>query len=304
MTALPMNEETTPNPAGTDSQDEWFYADAARQQHGPVSAATLIAMHARGELRADALAWRAGMEAWQPLKQVLPLGATVAPAITPPPAVDPLPSQASIMAPGAAIDRSDIHYAGFWRRFAASVLDSFVVMIASYAVLIPAMMLGGISITDLESGSGADPTRLLVTMIPAYLLMIALQAVYYAWMHSRPAQATLGKMAVGIKLCRPDGTTIGFWRGIGRYFGMFLSAIPLYLGFIMAGFTDRKRALHDMVSDTVFVDRWAYTAHPQLQKRGLDGVTIAVLVIYGLMLLLLAGFVFLLVAVATSGQWQ
>lgn len=279
---------------------EWFHVDAARQQQGPHTADKLIARYARGELRADTLVWKAGMADWLPLAQALTLPA--APHAMP--AHDPLPSAASIMQPGAAIDRSDIVYAGFWRRFAASVLDSFVVSIASYAILIPAMLLGGLNMADMESGGAADPSRMLMTLVPAYLLMIVLQAVYFAWMHSRPAQATLGKMAVGIKVARPDGTTISFWRGIGRYFGLILSAIPLYIGFIMAGFTDHKRALHDMVSDTVVVDRWAFTTHPQLQKRGLDGVTIAVLVIYGLLLLLVVGLVILMAAVAGSGQWQ
>lgn len=280
---------------------EWFHVDAARQQQGPHTADELIARYARGELRADTLVWKGGMADWQPLSLALPLPVQ-APATGPVP--DALPSTASIMPAGAAIDRSDIVYAGFWRRFAASVLDSFVVTIASYAILIPAMLLGGINMANMESGGVDDPTAMLMTMIPAYLLMIVLQAVYFAWMHSRPAQATLGKMAVGIKVARPDGATIGFWRGIGRYFGLILSAIPLYIGFIMAGFTDRKRALHDMVSDTVVVDRWAFTTHPQLQKRGLDGVTIAVLVIYGLLMLLVVGLVVLMAAVAGSGRWQ
>lgn len=279
---------------------EWFHVDAARQQQGPHSADELIARYGRGELRAGTLVWKAGMADWLPLAQAMPLPPMPATG----PAPDALPSTASIMPAGAAIDRSDIVYAGFWRRFAASVLDSFVVTIASYAILIPAMLLGGINMANMQGGSADDPTAMLMTMIPAYLLMIVLQAVYFAWMHSRPAQATLGKMAVGIKVARPDGTTIGFWRGIGRYFGLILSAIPLYIGFIMAGFTDRKRALHDMVSDTVVVDRWAFTTHPQLQKRGLDGVTIAVLVIYALLMLLVFGLVILMAAVAGSGRWQ
>ena len=134
-----------------------------------------------------------------------------------------------------------------------------------------------------------------------YLLLFALQAVYFAWMHSRPAQATLGKMAVGIKATRPDGNRISFARGIGRWAGLFLSAIPLGIGYLMAAFTDRKRALHDMVSDTVVVDRWAFTDQPRLQQRGLDGVTIAVLIIMGLMLLFMVGIWVLMIAALAGG---
>ena len=54
-----------------------------------------------------------------------------------------------------------------------------------------------------------------------------------------------------------------------------LSYLTLYIGFLMAAFTERKQALHDMVAGTLVVDRWAYTEHPELQRRGLGGCVIA-----------------------------
>ena len=108
-------------------------------------------------------------------------------------------------------------------------------------------------------------------------------------------------MAVGIKATSPNGNRISFGRGIGRWAGLFLSAIPLGIGYLMAAFTDRKRALHDMVSDTVVVDRWAFTDQPRLQQRGLDGVTIAVLIIMGLMLLFMVGIWVLMIAALAGG---
>ena len=123
-------------------------------------------------------------------------------------------------------------------------------------------------------------------------------------MHSRPAEATLGKMAVGIKVARSDGSRISFGRGILRWLALFVSALPLGLGFLMAAFTERKQALHDILCDTIVVDRWAYTDKPELQTRGLDGVTIAVLAILGVMLLLGIGALVLIVAALGSGQWH
>ena len=289
-----MNEATHDN--------DWFYVDAARQQQGPVSADDLLARHARGELRADTLVWQAGMGEWQPLRQAMTLPAPMIPAVE-----DPLPSAASIMAPGAEIDRSDIVYAGFWRRVAAYQLDSFIVGIVSYIVIIPFAMVMGFSTQQALLASDDEPAALFSALWPMlalmYLLVFAIQATYFAWMHSRPAQATLGKMAVGIKAANADGGRISFGKGILRWLALFLSALPLGIGFLMAAFTERKRALHDMVCDTVVVDRWAYTDKPELQERGLDGVTIAILIIFGLMTLFGLAMLAFVVAALTSGSW-
>lgn len=286
----------------TPHDNEWFYVDAARQQQGPVSSEELQARYARGQLRADTLVWQAGMSEWQPLQQAMSLPPATLPAIE-----DPLPSTASIMAPGAQINRSDIVYAGFWRRVAAYQLDSFIVGIASYVVILPFAMVMGMSAQMSTLEHSDDPSAVFGALWPMlalmYLLIFAMQAVYFAWMHSRPAQATLGKMAVGIKATNSDGSRIGFGKGLLRWLGLFLSSLPLGIGFLMAAFTDRKRALHDMVCDTVVVDRWAYTDKPELQERGLDGVTIAILIIVGLMTLFGLAMMALLVAAITSGKW-
>ncbi|SIQ38831.1 RDD family protein [Solilutibacter tolerans] len=287
----------------TAHDQEWFYVDAGRQQQGPVSGEDLRFRYARGELRADTLVWQAGMSEWQPLRQAMALPATPANTLE-----DPLPSTASIMAPGTEINRTDIAYAGFWRRVAAYQLDSFIVGIASYFVIIPFAMVIGMDAQMSSLEHGDDPSAVFGSLLPMlalmYLLIFALQAVYFAWMHSRPAQATLGKMAVGIKVANADGSRIGFSRGLLRWLGLFLSALPLGIGFLMAAFTERKRALHDMACDTVVVDRWAYTNQPELQERGLDGVTIAILIIFGLMTLFGLAMMALLVAALTSGQWN
>lgn len=273
---------------------EWFYVDASRQQQGPLSEAALADLFRSGTLPASTLVWREGMADWLAIGTVSQFAAPAAVADAQAPAYDPLPSQASIMPANAEIDRTDIVYAGFWRRFAALVLDSMILGMLSYVVLIPAFVMMGI--TGADSMGEPDPMVMLAVMIPAYLLIFVLQAVYFAFMHSRPAQASLGKMAVGIKVTGPNGERISFWRGFGRYFAFILAAIPLYIGIIMAAFTDKKRGLHDMICDTLVVDKWAYTTHPQLQKRKLDGVTIAILAIYAVLLLATVAMMVLMVA--------
>src|SRR3546814_1500810 len=79
-------------------------------------------------------------------------------------------------------------------------------------------------------------------------------------------------MAIGIKVVRSDGPGCGFWRGFARYFASILSAILLCIGYLMVAFTERKQALHDMICDTVVVDQWAFTAHPDQQREELGTV--------------------------------
>ncbi len=77
--------------------------------------------------------------------------------------------------------------------------------------------------------------------------------LYFALMESSSRQATLGKMLVGIMVTDLDGGRISFGRATGRHFAMILSALTCYIGFVMAAFTERKQALHDMIAGTLVV---------------------------------------------------
>ena len=125
-------------------------------------------------------------------------------------------------------------YAGFWRRFAAYLLDSLILSI----VLVPLTLAG-----PPEQQAALSP----VTTGIAWL--------YFALMESSSRQATVGKMALGIVVTDMEGNRIGFGRATGRYFAKFISALILLIGFIMAGFTEKKQALHDIIVNTLVVRR-------------------------------------------------
>ncbi|HEY1139226.1 MAG TPA: RDD family protein [Lysobacter sp.] len=165
-------------------------------------------------------------------------------------------------------------YAGFWKRTAAYIIDSIVLGIAG-AIL--GAVVGGLL--------GAGGTGDLAIQAVAQILGLLLGASYFGFMHSMGDQASLGKMAVGIKVVNDEGRPISFMRGFGRYFGLILSSLLLSVGLIMAAFTDRKRALHDMVCSTLVVDRWAFTNHPERQREELGTVVIVVLIIGGILAL-------------------
>jgi len=119
-------------------------------------------------------------------------------------------------------------YAGFWIRLGAYLID---------AVILSALI--GTLITVLNSvGLG--------------YLAIVVPLLYYAGFEATRS-ATPGKMAFGMKLRMVNGDPMTLRAGIIRYFGYWLSLLTLGIGFLMVGFTKKKRGLHDMIAGTVVV---------------------------------------------------
>ena len=85
------------------------------------------------------------------------------------------------------------------------------------------------------------------------LITLAIQFVYFAYLESSEKQATVGKMVLGLKVTDLNGQRISFARAAGRFLGKFLSSMILGIGYIMAGFTEKKQGLHDMIAGTLVV---------------------------------------------------
>jgi uncharacterized RDD family membrane protein YckC len=129
-------------------------------------------------------------------------------------------------------------YAGFWRRFAAWILDGLLLSL----VTVPfTLQFGGDAAAEAARTSAVGTISTVVGWL------------YFALMESSAKQATVGKMALGIIVTDEDGRRIGFGRATGRYFAKILSALILGIGFLMAGFTERKQALHDMVASCLVI---------------------------------------------------
>jgi uncharacterized RDD family membrane protein YckC len=74
-------------------------------------------------------------------------------------------------------------------------------------------------------------------------------------MESSTSQATIGKMLMGIKVTDMNGHRISFARASGRFFGKALSKLIVYIGFIMAAFTEKKQGLHDILAKTLVINK-------------------------------------------------
>lgn len=137
-----------------------------------------------------------------------------------------------------------VEYAGFWKRFAASIIDGILLWIASFIVgFIIASVFYDVDYEDYESA----------VIAILYLAAIILYWLYYATMESSSKQATLGKMALGIVVTDNKGSRISFGRATGRYFAKIISTLILLIGYIMIAFTERKQGLHDMIAETLVV---------------------------------------------------
>jgi len=189
------------------------------------------------------------------------------------------PSLASLRGRAVAFVEDEV-YAGFWKRAAAALVDGLIIGIFGN---LGGEALGTI-VGDLASGSDV------VVVAFVILTTIVLNAVYFALFHAAFNLATPGKMVIGIKVVRSNGEPISFRRGIGRYFATFPSAMLLCAGYLMAAFTDRKRALHDFMCDTVVVDKWAFTGQPEMQRHEMGTATVVILLGFVPLIILLALF--------------
>ena len=144
--------------------------------------------------------------------------------------------------------------AGFWRRFAAAFIDAVVTAVGSVVFGGPVLAL--MMLVVIAEGEEPDPVALTAVFEgAAQLLALFFSWMYFALMESSPLQATLGKLALRLRVTDLAGDRIGFERATWRFFGKFISALPLLGGFIMAAFTVRKQALHDRMARCLVVNR-------------------------------------------------
>ena len=86
-------------------------------------------------------------------------------------------------------------------------------------------------------------------------IMTVVGCLYFAFMESSQNQGTLGKMALGIKVTNMNGERITFINAVGRYFAKILSGMIICIGYIMAGFTEKKQALHDILANCLVIKK-------------------------------------------------
>ncbi len=145
-------------------------------------------------------------------------------------------------------------YGGFWMRFVAYFIDSMIVGIPMGIVAM--VLVGGSMFSLTRLGPNPQPEVAFAAMAPMFgaiaILSMGSMVIYCAYETFFLVKygATPGKMAMGLKVIRPDGSGLQVGRAIGRHFSKVVSGMILYIGYIMIGFDAEKRGLHDMICDT------------------------------------------------------
>lgn len=166
---------------------------------------------------------------------------------------DPATAVLSQQTPAAPVYSSPVtavRYGGFWIRFVAAIIDGLALGIVVWPVS------GMLALMIQFAGRSADMPGIgihLVRGIVIWALFLCAGWIYEAALESSSKQATLGKMALGLRVTDEYGKRISFARASGRFFSKILSRMILMIGYIMAGFTARKQALHDMIAGTLVV---------------------------------------------------
>jgi uncharacterized RDD family membrane protein YckC len=238
----------------------WIGRDGER--HGPYKEVDVRQWLRSGQVSPDDLGWYEGMADWAPLSSLFPEepvaqppAFSAAPPAPPSYAAAPLPSHDGAV---AALD----DYAGFWKRFAAYILDALVLWIPN---TILSNMLGASKAAEAyvqaKLAAGDDVSLALQALDtymhalwPALIAQTLLAWLYFGVCESSAWQATVGKLALGIRVTDMDGKRISFMRATGRYFGKIVSAFILCIGFLMVAWTKRKQGLHDLLAQTLVLN--------------------------------------------------
>jgi uncharacterized RDD family membrane protein YckC len=154
-----------------------------------------------------------------------------------------------------------VEYAGFWLRFLALLIDNVVLGLGLILILIPLIFLTGLHELLGQFHPDEELNDAGVFMLMGFVFLLATASLvvtwlYHALMESSEWQATLGKKALGLVVTNMAGQRVSFARSTGRHLGKIITnMVPVFIGYIMAGFTAKKQALHDMLAGCLVLRR-------------------------------------------------
>lgn len=157
----------------------------------------------------------------------------------------------------------DTTYAGFWLRFVAYIIDYIIIYVVQSFVFVPVLALMGISFASkmdhMETMSDAETMGMIGSIVAlasaTAILTTIIALLYWSLMESSKFQGTVGKIALGLKVTDVDGNSIDFVKSLIRNVCKIISGMILFIGYIMAGFTEKKQGLHDIIAGTLVVKK-------------------------------------------------
>lgn len=238
----------------------WYYA-LNGQQKGPVSEQEIMQLVSSGTISAGTLIWRDGLADWQPVSQALPAALDTAPAHVPqiggfavPAAQKDLYVQQLREGVNPSLPGS-MEYAGFWIRVGAKIIDSLIFVLGLVFVLFVLgmiMQFSGMQVIpeDPKGNPSAPPPIGFFILVAVYVFAAFFGQPIYNSVFVAKAGATPGKSACGLKVVNEDGSKVTAGRAWGRGFAEMITGMTVLVGYIIVGFDDHKRALHDHICST------------------------------------------------------
>lgn len=155
------------------------------------------------------------------------------------------------------VESGPMTYAGFWRRFGAYFIDGIVVgiimKISMSVMMVPmAHYFSTMRMVENPQDLSVIAPSLMMIIGTSMLVGASLQALYFILMWGYKG-ATLGKMALGIRIVRTDGSNISYGTAFLRYIGTIISSIPFSLGFLWMLWDDKRQTWHDKIASTCVI---------------------------------------------------
>lgn len=155
------------------------------------------------------------------------------------------------------------NYAGFWLRFVAWILDGLIIGVIQWVIITPILAAIGFASTfsfsdfqNLDETNAAALIGVIAGMFGiAWFIGLATRILYHTFMESSKFQGSLGKMALSIQVTDLAGQRLDFGKALIRNLCKIISNLTMLIGYIIAGFTEKQQALHDIIASTLFVKK-------------------------------------------------
>ena len=161
-----------------------------------------------------------------------------------------LQSDIAVLAPSATGAEGEFETVGFWPRVGAMIIDSILLYLVFFAV---AKAMGWPLNYKMSPGTTfhrfEDLMPFFIASAKQAAVSFLLRLIYEVFMTGKFG-ATLGKMIIGAKIVRMDGSALGFQFAFFRFLGKILSDFTCYIGYLMVAFREDKRGLHDLIART------------------------------------------------------
>lgn len=151
----------------------------------------------------------------------------------------------------SGVDRTRHVYGGFWARFGAQIIDGLIVGVPTYAIF-----MGIVFVVASQAQQQSQNPAFTLLILVAYVPMIVFPVLYEAFMLSIKNGQTVGKMALRLRVVRPDGSSISTGQAWGRALMRVVVGLTCLgiVDYILYFFTDEKTTLHDIVAGTRVVE--------------------------------------------------